>query len=185
MNCFVLFFRHLPHHFLSFLRFICVLFSYRQVFELFLKDIVAAYNSGAGPIFDAVGRLDAAEGKAFRVAAAARFPSMSAIDRAVRNPIMQKAVWEYFGFEHNMVYPVLSGDLMYGTLSNAVHNVVFKKIPVSDMADDSYKRFLAVLGNIYHQTVDEYSEMDASTYEDEQEASGDGDGDGDDDEKKH
>ena len=111
---------------------------------------------------------------------------MSAIDKTVRIPVMRAAVWEHFRFEQHVEYPVLSGDLLYGTLSNAVHNKVFKQIPVSDMADDSYKKFLGVLGKIYLQTVDEYSEMDASTYEDEQEgkqASGDGDGDG--DEKEH
>ncbi len=135
-----------------------------------------------------MGRLDAAEGKTFRTAAAARYPSMSAIDRAVRIPVMQAAVWEHFRFEQHVKYPELSGDLLYGTLFNAVHNKVFKQIPVSDMADDSYKRFLGVLGKRYLQTVDEYSEMDASTYEDEQEgkqASGDGDGDGGGDEKEH
>ncbi len=91
-------------------------------------------------------------------------------------------------FWFHVKYPVLSGDLLHGTLSNAVHNKVFKQIPVSDMANGSYKKFLDVLGKRYLQTVDEYSEMDASTYEDEQEgkqASGDGDGDGDGDEKEH
>ena len=112
---------------------------------------------------------------------------MTAIDKAVRIPVMRAAVWEHFGFEQHVEYPVLSGDLLYGTLSNAVHNKVFKQIPVSDMADDSYKKFLGVLGKKYLQTVVEYSEMEASTYEDEQEgtqASGDSDGDGDGDEKE-
>jgi hypothetical protein len=113
---------------------------------------------------------------------------MSAIDKTVRIPAIQAAVWEHFGFEQHVKYPVLSGDLLHGTLSNAVHNKVFKKIPVSDMADDNYKNFLGVVAKMYLQTVDEYSELDASTYEDEQEgkqASGDGDGDGDGDEKEH
>ena len=116
---------------------------------------------------------------------------MTAIDKAVRIPAMRAAVWEHFGFEQHVVYPVLSGDLLYGTLSNAVHNKVFKQIPVSDVADDSYKIFLGVLGKKYLQTVVEYSEMEASTYEDEQEGTqasgdsdGDGDGDGDGDEKE-
>ena len=157
---------------------------FRQVFESFLKDVVEAYKSGTGPIFDAVGHLDAADTKIFCNAATARFPSMSAIDKTVRIPAMQVAVWKHFRFEQHVEYPALRGDLLYGTLSNAVHNKVYKEISVSDMADDSYKRFLGLLGKIYLQTVVEYSEMDASTYEDEHErkpTSGDGDGD----EKEH
>ena len=125
------------------------MYSYRQVFESFLKDIVEAYKSGTGPIFDAVDRLKTEEQKRFRNAAAARYPSMSSIDETVRIPAMQIAVWKHFHFDQDMVYPVLTGDLLYGTLSNAVHHKVFQKIPVSDMAPDSYKRFLAVLGNMY------------------------------------
>ena len=125
------------------------MYSYRQVFERFLKDVVEAYKSGTGPIFDAVDRLNTEDQERFRNAAAARFPSMSIIDEIVRIPVMQSAVWEHFHFEQDMVYPVLSGDVLYGTLSNAVHHKVFQKIPVSDMAPDSYKRFLAVLGNMY------------------------------------
>ena len=185
MNLFVLLF--FPPLTPSFLRFTCVLFSYRQVFESFLKAVVEAYKSGTGPIFDAVGLLDAAAAKKFRTAAAARFPSMSAIDMTVRISAMQLAVWAQFRFEQHLEYPVLSSDLLYGTLSAGVHTKVFKHLLVSDMADDSYKKFLRALGDYFRQTVVEYSEMDASTYEDEQEgkqASGDGDGDGDGDEKK-
>ena len=156
--------------------------SYRQVVESFLRNVVDAYKSGTGPIFDAVGRLDATARKKFCTAAAAQFPSMSAIDRAVRNSTMQAAVWEHFRFEQDVEYPELSNDLLYGTLSAGVHIKVFKHIFVSNMADDSYKEFLRALGNYFRHTVVEYSEIDASTYEDEQEEkhdSGDGDGDGD------
>jgi hypothetical protein len=157
--------------------------------ESFLRNVVDAYRSGTGPIYDVVGRLDAAARKNFRAAADSQFPSMSAIDRAVRNSVMQVAVWEHFRFEPHLEYPTLSSDLLYGTLSAGVHTKVFKHIPVSDMADGSYKEFLCALGNYFRQTVVEYSERDASTYEDEQEgtqASGDsdGDGDGDGDEKE-
>ncbi len=154
--------------------------SYRQVVESFLRNVVEAYKSGTGPIFVAIGRLDAAAGKNFRAAAAAQFPSMSAIDRAVRNSVMQVAVWEHFRFKQHVEYPVLSSDLLYGTVSAGVHTKVFKHIHVSDMADDYYKEFLRALGDYFRQTVVEYSEVDASTYEDEQDgkqASGDGDGD--------
>ena len=155
--------------------------SYRQVVESFLRNVVDAYKSGTGPIFDAAGRLDIDAGKSFRKAANLQFPTMSAIDRAVRIPVMQAAVWEHFRFDQQVEYPVLSSDLLYGTLSAGVHIKVFKHIFVSDMADESYKEFLQALGNYFSQTVVEYSEMDASTCEDEQErkqASGDGDGDG-------
>ena len=81
-----------------------------------------AFNRKTGSIFDTVGRLEAADGKTFKTAATARFPSMTAIDKAVRIPAMRAAVWEHFGFEQHVVYPVLSGDLLYGTLSNVVHN---------------------------------------------------------------
>jgi hypothetical protein len=113
--------------------------------------------------------LDAAAGKKFRTATLAQFPSMSAIDMTVRDPAMQTAVWKHFGFEPHLEYPVLSSDLLYGTLSAGVHIKVFKHMFVSDMADGSYKEFLRALGNYFRQTVVEYSEMDASTYEDEQE----------------
>jgi hypothetical protein len=171
---------------ISSLRFIwiCDLFLSRQVFECFLKDIVVAYKNGTNQIFVSVDCLDAADRKAFHTAATSRYPSMSAIERAVRNPNFQTAVWKHFGFEEHMKYPVLSDDLLYGTLSNAVHNKVFKQILVSDIVDDDYKRFFAVLGERYGQKVLEYSEMDASTYEDRKErkqASGDGDVD----EKEH
>ena len=159
------------------------MYSYRQVFESFLKDVVEAYKSGTGPIFEAVDSLQTSEQKRFRNAAAARYPSMSSIDETVRIPAMQIAVWEHFHFDQDMVYPVLTGDLLYGTLSNAVHNKVFKQIPVSDMATDSYKKFIVELGKMYEQTVVEYSELDASTYEDEQMGK-QSTGNGDDDEKE-
>ena len=94
---------------------------------------------------------------------------MSAIDRAVRLPGMRAAVWEHFRFEQHVEYPVLSSDLLYGTLSAGVHIQLFKHVFVSDMADESYKEFLRAVGNYFCQKVVEYSEMDASTYEDEQE----------------
>ena len=141
------------------------MYSYRQVYESFLKDVVKAYKSGTGPIFDAVDRLNTEEQEAFRNAAAARYPDMSIIEETVRIPAMLTAVCEHFHFEQDMVYPVISSDL-YDSLANAIND--FKQIPVSDMATDIYKRFLCVLGKRYSQTVVEYSEMDASTYADEQ-----------------
>jgi len=71
--------------------------------------------------------------------------------------------------EEHVKYPLLSGELIYGTLSDAIHQKVFEQIPVSDAVGDDYKKFFAVLGERYGRTVVEYSEMDASTYEDEQE----------------
>ena len=167
----------------SFLRFICVLFSYRHVFEKFLTDIVEAFKSGSGPIYDAVGKLNATDAKAFRAAAAAPYPSMSAIDRAVRIPVMKAAVWKEFGFDQDVEYPVLPSDLVYGTLSNAIHNMVFKRIPVSDRADDIYKRFVCLLAERYFRTAVEYSEMDVSSNEEEQRMDSSGDVDG--DKKEH
>jgi hypothetical protein len=124
-----------------------------------------------------VSLLDAADAKRFRSAAFAQFPSMSAIDRAVRISVMQAAVWKHFRFDQRVEYPMLSSDLLYGTLSAGVHTKVFKHILVSDMADGSYKEFFRALGDFFGQTVVEYSEIDASTNEDEQEkkqASGNG-----------
>ena len=141
----------------------------RQVVESFLTNVVNAYKSGTGPIFDAVDRLDKDEKKKFNTAATSMFPGMSAIDRAVRIPAMQAAVWEHFRFEQHVEYPVLSNDLLYGTLSAGVHIKLFKQVFVSDMADESYKEFLRAVGNYFCRKVVEYSEMDASTYEDEQE----------------
>ena len=124
-----------------------------------------------------MGSLNEADAKIFRTAAAARFPSMLAIGKTVRIPVMQAAVWKHFGFEEHMEYPVLPYDMLYGTLSYTVHNKVFKQIFVSDMDYDCYKIFLVALGKIYLQEVVEYSEMDACFYEDKQnrkQASGDG-----------
>ena len=107
---------------------------------------------------------------------------MSAIDRAVRNSDVQAAVWRHFGFEQSVEYPMLSNDLLYGTLSAGVHTKVFKHILVSDEADYSYKKFIRELAKYFRRTFVEYSEVDASTYEDQQagkQANGDGDGDGD------
>jgi hypothetical protein len=143
---------------------------------------VDAYKSGKGPIFDAVNCLGAAEKKNFRNAANSQFPSMSAIDRAVRNSDVQAAVWMHFSFVPSVEYPVLSNDLLYGTLSAGVHTKVFKHILVSDEADDSYKKFIRELASYFRRTVVEYSEVDASTYEDNQagkQANGDGDSDSD------
>ncbi len=129
-----------------------------------------AYKSGSGPIFDAVGLLDTPAGKKFRTAAAAQFPSMSAIDATIRISFMRVAVWKQFGFVEHVEYPVLSSDLLYGTLSVGAHTKVSKHIYVSDMADGSYKDFFDSLGKYFCKSMVEYSEMDASTYEDEQEA---------------
>jgi hypothetical protein len=81
---------------------------------------------------------------------------------------MKAAVWEHFHFEQDVEYPMLSRELLYGTLSNAVHNKVFSHMPVSNMADDSYKKFFRVLGKMYAYTIVEYDEMDAFTFEQEQ-----------------
>ena len=143
--------------------------TYRQVVESFLTIVVDAYKSGTGPIYDAAVSLDAAAAKKFHSLAFSQFPSMSAVDRVVRIPIVQEAVWKHFRFEQHVEYPGLSNDLLYGTLSAGVHIKVLKHILVSDEADDSFKGFLRAVGNYLGQMIVEYSEMDASTYEKEQE----------------
>jgi hypothetical protein len=151
------------------------------VFENFLNDIVIAYKKGSGPIFDAVGQLDETEKKTFINAAKARFPIKTAIDKTVRIPVIEAAVWKYFDFEKDVVYPVLPNDVMYGVLSEAIHNQVFSHVPVSDKADKNYKNFFGLLGKHYLKEVVVYSEMDATPCEDKQAGKQDADGHSDDD----
>ena len=153
----------------------CVVLTYRQVFENFLRDVLDAYMSKTGPIYETVAGskspedLDRTVRTTFSVAAKSEFPSMSAIDKAIRNSkYVQAAVWKQFGFEENLEYPYLSYDLLYGTLSAAVHIKVIDDLLVSDLADDRYKKFLQALGKRFSKRVVEYSEMDASTFEDEE-----------------
>ena len=61
---------------------------------------------------------------------------------------------------------MLSKDFLYGTLSTGVHDMVFNHILVSDMADKAYKEFFQQLSKLFSQPIVEYSEVDASTYDD-------------------
>ena len=64
------------------------------------------------------------------------------INKALLIPSFRKYIWDHFEFSDALIVPDFDPSVSYGTLSSdTIHNQVFRKLVISDVATPEYKSF--------------------------------------------
>jgi hypothetical protein len=134
----------------------------RSVFERFLYDIYQVYKQGNGDVYKAISGSKLFS-KLIDNEANKDFPQKQILDKALRDdPVIREAVWTHFNLDENPPYPVLSNDLLFGTLSNMVHNYHYNAVLISDEAPTEYMTFFKALATYQKRKFELFSAVAAA-----------------------
>ena len=90
------------------------------------------------------------------------YPKMSHINNALRYSEVKDIVWTTLGFDKSLVLPSFPNDILYGRLSEMLHDPRYRQILLSDKEDPVYKLFFTTVVNKYELSIEEYSEEEAA-----------------------
>ena len=96
-----------------------------------------------------------------------KYTPFTTINKALLISSFRKYIWDHFEFPDTVVFPDVQPSLSYGTLSDIVHNEVFRKLVISDLAAPEYKYFMMTLANQYKKGIVEFEEMYSELYEED------------------
>lgn len=138
--------------------------SQRYCLEYFFDRIVWIYKhepeSCIRLVIDAEDNLNPKEGIVKSLQSSR--PTMTAVNRILLNNKIHDAVWDYFNFEKSCPLPRFSDGLLYGAISDIIHNPGLKNIFVSSAAGQSYACFFNLLANWQSLPLNEFDEGLAS-----------------------
>ena len=135
----------------------------RCVLECFFKEILVAYADKKTPVYAAI--TDSQHSTVIQNESSKAFPSMTPINKVLKDPRIRAAVWEHFEFDKGVSYPIFKEDLLYGRLSRFVHSADFRRVLVSDSEDESYRSFMSLLAVRFEFEFSDFNELDASSGE--------------------
>lgn len=88
---------------------------------------------------------------------------MSVMNKAFQKEEIWKAALSDFKLDPNIRFPVFEADLLYGVVSERVHNPEIATVILSDKSTREYKEFFQVFGSKfgrgYAEFVEELTEM--------------------------
>ena len=138
---------------------------FKSVLEDFFLVIYRAYNLQDGDIFKAI---EASTEYASKIKAEAgkKDPGKQVLDRAIRDDKgIRAAVWKHCNLLDSMPYPLFTNDLVYGVLSNIVHNADYRAILLSNEAHSDYLQFYKGLAVYFGKPFEQFSAISASAGE--------------------
>ena len=95
----------------------------------------------------------------FRTERKKEFPSMSMVNRVLREDKVWRAVLTELNLNPGTVLPTFSENLLYGVMSDRVHNPDLSNIIVSDRSSKEYKFFFSELSVLIDIPYKEFDEM--------------------------
>ena len=90
---------------------------------------------------------------------------MSQFDKMVLVPAVKNAVWTTFEFDNNCTFPNFGEKLLYGSISDIVHNSGMNTISISNVAPDMHKHFFGQLAIRQKNLLREFDGKLAVAYE--------------------
>jgi hypothetical protein len=130
---------------------------FRFYLEKFFNDIAQEFRNVSSAIHVVINETaTVAQLKNFR----SNDPLKSGINAILQNPKVQSVVWMRFNLSSEL--PVFPTTLLYGALSEIIHNPDVRGLVVSDAATSSYKAFFSDLAGLYKVKYTEYEEEQAT-----------------------
>ena len=122
-----------------------------------------AYRLGNGAVFEAVKGTTESSFKGFLIALKRDYPTMSAIDLFVRDEKeVLAAMWETNGVPFpNATYPKFDSSVVYGVLSQQVHQPLSRKVYLSSSMDENKVQFWENLARMADLSTESYDEEQA------------------------
>jgi len=90
---------------------------------------------------------------------------MSHINAALSHSDVRETVWVTLGLKKNLVLPSFPSEVLYGRLSEMLHQPKFLSILISNKVDSDYKHFFTSVVEKYDLLVEVYSEEEAAAGE--------------------
>lgn len=121
--------------------------------ERFFNEVVEALKSNAKLM--AVLKETATEKDCFEIKKT--HPRMTVLNRVLTHETLRHAVWAEFGLERDVPLPKLDEeDLLYGSLSNGVHDPGLRNVYVPKTSPTQFKSFVAAICRRLNKDVVEY-----------------------------
>ncbi len=77
------------------------------------------------------------------------FPKMTTINRILENEFCRQAVWQAMGLNSSVPLPSLHNNLLYGTLSDAVHSPGMRTVYLAKESDKSLVVFFSEVSVLF------------------------------------
>ena len=87
------------------------------------------------------------------------YPRMGTVNQVLKIHVVFQAVLADFGLNPLTVLPDFPETLLYGVLSEQLHNPDIAKVIVSDKSSNEYKKFFLVIGNFFKLPFLEFNEI--------------------------
>jgi hypothetical protein len=94
------------------------------------------------------------------------FPPMTTVNRLLKNDVIWDLIKRKFGFSNERKFPDFDDKLLYGVLSELIHNPDIENIIVSNLASNNYKDFFLELGVYFNRKCKEFNEMSTESVPD-------------------
>ena len=86
------------------------------------------------------------------------YPTFSTINDLLSVTSVKEFLWKHFNFPETIKVPLLPSSLLYGALSDIIHNNLFSKVIISDVSTTDFKEFMTCLSNHYEKSLVEFNE---------------------------
>ena len=130
--------------------------------ESFFNIVIQLYKNGNKGLIDAIDTFEKVEkidkSNSFNKTAYSLYPKMTTINKFLTNDGVWKAVVDALQLSTAMTFPDFGETLIYGVVSNAIHNPEFPQVIVSNKADNTLKEFVQVLAVILKKRYTEFDE---------------------------
>lgn len=136
----------------------------RQFLELFFGSIVPLVGNSSNPVHKAVEKYLPDQYRS----ATAKFPKMAVINRLLLNDKVRVEVWKELELPETIRWPTFKASLLYGHLSEWVHDQTNTHIIVSSSETSEISSFFAAIGKHYRKIMITYSDELAEAYEHEE-----------------
>jgi hypothetical protein len=134
----------------------------RAIIEEFFNEVVQQFNLNDTRINKVITEVTTRDGKPGVLAKNLRskYPNKTDINKLLRDPKVQKVVWEDFGL--TCALPHFQEEYLYGAVSAVIHQPTIKKLVLSNELPEDYMIFFLQLADRYDKEVKLYDETLAS-----------------------
>lgn len=80
-------------------------------------------------------------------------PTMTALNKLLLDPNIRAAFWNHMNLEQDLPLPTFPATVLYGAVSEPIHQPGFSAIFLSDSADSALLNFCKALAKINHISV--------------------------------
>ena len=98
--------------------------------------------------------------------ASKKFPSMTIINKVLSIDSVWKTVISEYKFPAGLKFPEFPRYLIYGVVSDNIHNPDITKIILSNLADKNYRNFFSELSIVTGKSITEFDELSSENIDD-------------------